>query len=155
LYAALPVAFPPEGPGRSRSRLAGAGRLVIAGLAAGFLLNCELPAAAFVAALGLLLLVRVPVPTLLCFAPPVLLLVAAFFLLNHLATGQWLPIYDKIDTPWYQYPGSVWSTVHAGGGRGIEFAREHESRWVYAFHLLFGHHGWFSLTLINFLGAAG
>ena len=26
---------------------------------------------------------------------------------------------------------------------------------MYAFHLLFGHHGWFSLTPINLLGAAG
>ena len=26
---------------------------------------------------------------------------------------------------------------------------------MYAFHLLFGHHGWFSLTPVNFLGAAG
>jgi hypothetical protein len=155
LCAALPVAFPAEDCGRSRSRLADVGRLVLAGLAAGCLFNFELPAAAFVAALTLLLLVRAPFRTLLFFAPPVLLLVAAFFLLNHAATGQWLPVYEKLDTPWYQYPGSVWSTVHAGGGRGIEFAREHESRWMYAFHLLFGHHGWFSLTPINLLGLAG
>ena len=46
-----------------------AGRLVVAGLAAGFLVNCELPAAAFVAALGLLLL-RVPGRTLLWFSRP-------------------------------------------------------------------------------------
>ena len=60
-----------------------------------------------------------------------------------------------MDTPWYQYPGSVWNTIHPGEGRGIEFAKYDESRWVYAFHLLFGHHGWFSLTPINLLGAAG
>ena len=59
LYAALPVAFPREDSGGVSPRLAdGAGRLVVAGLAAGFLFNCELPAAAFIAALGLLLLVR-------------------------------------------------------------------------------------------------
>ena len=62
LYAALPVAFPPGqtpgayAPGSPRD----AARLVVAGLAAGLLVNCELPAAAFVAALGLLLLVRAP-----------------------------------------------------------------------------------------------
>ena len=156
LYAALPVAFPREDSGGVRPRLAdGAGRLVVAGLAAGFLVNCELPAAAFVAALGLLLLVRAPGRTLLWFAPPLLLLIAAFFLLNHLATGQWLPVYEKLDTPWYQYPGSVWSTIHPGEGHGIEFAKYTETRWMYAFHLLFGHHGWFSLTPINLLGAAG
>ncbi len=167
LYAALPVAFPEAGERRGVSPpwdlprradaapLAEAGRLVVAGLAAGFLFNCELPAAAFIAALGLLLLVRAPGRTLLWFAPPLLLLIAVFFLLNHLATGQWLPVYEKLDTPWYQYPGSVWSTIHPGEGRGIEFAKYDESRWMYAFHLLFGHHGWFSLTPINLLGAAG
>ncbi len=149
LYAALPVAFP-----RGESGADG-GRLVVAGLAAGFLFNCEIPAAAFVAALGLLLLVRAPGRTLFWFVPPVLLLITVFFLLNHTATGQWMPVYEKLDTPWYQYPGSVWGAVHAGGGRGIEFAHEHELRWVYAFHLLFGHHGWFSLTPINLLGGAG
>jgi hypothetical protein len=153
LYAALPVAFqdaPNDGP-----RVAGAGRLLAAGVAAGLLVNFELPAAAFVAALGLLLLIRAPVRTLLWFLPPMLLLVAAYFLLNHLATGQWRPVYEKIDTPWYQYPGSVWTTIHPGSGRGVEFAKYTESRGMYAFHLLFGHHGWFSLTPVNFLGAAG
>jgi hypothetical protein len=151
LYAALPVAFPDGADGRFRA----GGRLFIAGLAAGLLVNFELPAAAFVAALGLLLLIRVPVMTLLWFLPPLLLLVAAFFLLNHLAVGQWTPVYEKIDTPWYQYPGSVWVGIHAGSGRGIEFAKYTESRGMYAFHLLFGHHGWFSLTPVNLLGAAG
>ena len=61
LYAALPVAFPTADSGGLRPRLAkGAGRFVVAGLAAGFLFNCEMPAAAFIAALGLLLLVRAP-----------------------------------------------------------------------------------------------
>jgi hypothetical protein len=153
LYAALPVAFPDapdDGPRAGR-----AGRLLAAGLAAGLLVNFELPAAAFVAALGLLLLIRAPVRTLLWFVPPVLLLVAAFFLLNHLATGQWTPVYEKIDTPWYQYPGSVWAGIHPGAGRGVEFAKYNESRGMYGFHLLFGHHGWFSLTPVNLLGAAG
>jgi len=79
----------------------------------------------------------------------------AFFALNYLATGQLLPVYDKLDTPWYQYEGSVWHTIHPGEGRGIEFAKFAESRWTYALHLLVGHHGWFSLTPINLLGAAG
>ena len=60
-----------------------------------------------------------------------------------------------MDTAWYQYPGSVWNTIHPGEGRGVEFAKYTESRWMYAFHLLIGHHGWFSLTPINLLGAAG
>ena len=153
LYAALPVAFP-EAPGGGRVR-GGAGRFAAAGVAAGLLFNFELPGAAFIAALGLLLLLRAPVRTLLWFTPPLLLLVATYFALNHLATGQWLPVYEKIDTPWYQYPGSIWATIYQGTGHGIEFAKYTESRWMYAFHLLFGHHGWFSLTPINLLGAAG
>ena len=148
LYAALPVAFPEGRPG-------GAGRLLAAGVAAGLLVNFELPAAAFVAALGLLLLVRAPLRTLLFFLPPLLLLIAAYFFLNHLATGQWLPVYEKIDTPWYQYPGSVWATIHPGSGHGVEFAKYTEGRGMYAVHLLLGHHGWFSLTPINLLGACG
>ena len=152
LYAALPFAFPDTPDG---SRASGAGRLLAAGVAAGLLVNFELPAVAFVAALGLLLLIRAPVRTLLWFLPPVLLLVAAYFLLNHLATGQWRPVYEKIDTPWYQYPGSIWGAIHPGSGHGVEFAKYTESRGMYAFHLLFGHHGWFSLTPINLLGAAG
>jgi hypothetical protein len=153
LYAAPPLAFPEAPDGGPRA--GGAGRFLAAGLAAGLLVNFELPAAAFVAALGLLLLIRAPVRTLLWFLPPVLLLVAAYFLLNHLATGQWLPVYEKINTPWYQYPGSVWATIHPGSGRGIEFAKYTEGRGMYAFHLMFGHHGWFSLTPVNLLGAAG
>jgi hypothetical protein len=154
LYAALPVVFPEPSDGGPRAGAA-AGRLLAAGLAAGLLVNFELPAAAFVAALGLLLLIRSPLRTLLWFLPPLLLLVAAFFLLNHTATGQWMPVYEKIDTPWYQYPGSVWAGIHPGPGRGVEFAKYSENRGVYAFHLLFGHHGWLSLTPVNFLGAAG
>jgi hypothetical protein len=152
LYSALRAGF----PWRVEEQKAGkAGWLVLAGIATGFLVNCELPAAAFAAVLGLCLLVRAPGRTLLWFAPPVVLFVAVYFSLNYLATGQFLPVYEKLDTPWYQYPGSVWAKIHPGEGRGIEYAKFIESRWVYAFHLLLGHHGWFSLTPIYLLGAAG
>jgi hypothetical protein len=131
------------------------GWLVLAGLAAGFLVNCELPGLAFAAVLGLCLLVRAPGRTLLWFVPPVLLFLGIFVGLNYLATGEILPVYEKLDTPWYQYTGSVWSTIHPGQGRGIEYAKYIETRWQYTFHLLFGHHGWFSLMPIQLLGAAG
>jgi hypothetical protein len=144
-----------QGANAPRSPPSAPGWFLLAGIAAGFLVNCELPGAAFAAALGLVLLVRAPGRALLWFAPPLLLFVAALAGLNYLATGQFAPVYEKLDTPWYQYEGSVWSTIHAGGGRGIEFAKFEESRWAYAFHLLLGHHGWFSLTPINILGAAG
>jgi hypothetical protein len=150
LYAALRSGFPWQGEARPA-----AAWLVLSGLAAGFMVNCELPGLAFAALLGLTLFVRAPGRTLLFFAPPVLLLIALYFALNYLATGQLLPVYEKLDTPWYQYPGSLWAKIHPGQGRGIEYAKFVESRWAYAFHLFFGHHGWFSLTPIHLLGAAG
>jgi hypothetical protein len=166
LYAALRAGFPWQeaetepssysGPPLPRSpQPAAVGWLVLAGLAAGFLVNCELPGLALAAILGLCLLVRAPGRTLLWFAPPVLLFLGVFFSLNYLATGELLPIYEKLNTSWYQYPGSVWSTIHPGEGRGIEYAKFIESRWEYAFHLLLGHHGWFSLMPIHLLGLAG
>ena len=66
-----------------------------------------------------------------------------------------MPAYEKTDTIWYQYEGSAWHTAPGEIRYGIEFAKRDESRFAYAFHLLFGHHGWFSLTPINLLGAAG
>ena len=74
---------------------------------------------------------------------------------NYLALGEILPAYEKTDTVWYQYEGSVWRTAPGVVRYGIEFAKRSESRLTYAFHLLFGHHGWFSLTPVNLLGAAG
>src|SRR5260370_33248333 len=38
---------------------------------------------------------------------------------------------------------------------GIDFAYNYESKLAYAFHLLLGHHGLFSLTPIFLLGLAG
>jgi Zn-dependent protease with chaperone function len=38
---------------------------------------------------------------------------------------------------------------------GIDWARMHESRLAYAFHVLIGHHGLFSLTPVWFLSLAG
>jgi hypothetical protein len=155
-YVALRAAErPPAGALATGSRLNGGGWFLLAGVACGFLVNVELPAAAFAAAVGLLLLIRAPSRTLLWFLPPLALFAGLFFYLNDLATGQLLPVYEQLDTPWYQYEGSVLGSVHLGGGRGIEYAKFQESRWTYLFHLLLGHHGWFSLTPVNVLGAAG
>ena len=50
---------------------------------------------------------------------------------------------------WYDYNGSYWMTKRQGVDRG------EASRAVYAFHILIGHHGIFSLTPLWFLSAAG
>jgi hypothetical protein len=54
---------------------------------------------------------------------------------------------------WYDYPGSYWLT--SNNENKTEVDRGQESQELYAFHLLFGHHGIFSLTPIWLLSFAG
>jgi hypothetical protein len=114
----------------------------VAGLLSAFAASSELPAAAFVAGLGLVLLLCAPRQTLLFFVPAVLLVVAGFFLTNWLAIDTWRPAYAEFGTIWYKYPGSHWEKAK----RGIDFAANVETRGEYVFHVLIGHHGLFSLT---------
>jgi hypothetical protein len=51
---------------------------------------------------------------------------------------------------WYDYEGSYWQPKNL---RGID--RGEPSPDVYAFHVLIGHHGWFSLTPLWLLSMAG
>lgn len=51
---------------------------------------------------------------------------------------------------WYDYPGSYWRAKNL---RGID--RGEPSPWVYAFNVLVGHHGLFSLTPLWLLSVAG
>lgn len=53
---------------------------------------------------------------------------------------------------WYDYPGSYWLTTN---DRKSKVDLGQTSREVYAFHILFGHHGIFSLTPIWILSLAG
>jgi hypothetical protein len=129
-----------------------AGRFLGAGFAIALASCFELPAASLAVALFLLLWRRAPRLTLTRFVPAALIPLAAFFLTNYLALGQWRPAYSELHTPWYQYEGSYWSNPTQ---KTIDFARNYESRALYAFHLLLGHHGWFSLTPIWFLSLAG
>lgn len=54
---------------------------------------------------------------------------------------------------WYDYPGSYWLTENEGNKSMVD--RGQESVELYAFHVLFGHHGIFSLTPIWLLSLAG
>ncbi|WP_246114272.1 hypothetical protein [Rubripirellula tenax] len=54
-------------------------------------------------------------------------------------TGWQLSRWDD----WYEYPGSYWQD---GRRRGVD--RGEPSRWIYFFHMTFGHYGLFSLTPI-------
>jgi hypothetical protein len=129
---------------------------VLAGFFASFAACIEMPAAAFAAGLGVLLLWRYPRPTLLGFAPAAVIPVAAFFLTNYLAIGELLPVQTKgVRSEWYQYPGSHWAKTPDPNKPGIDFARTRENWPTYAFHLLLGHHGLFSLTPIYLLALVG
>ena len=148
LFAAYPVV---RGRATGSAAEAAAGGL-FAGLAAAF----ELPAAAFAAGLFGLLLVARPRQALAAFGPAALVPVAAHFVCNYLALGQLLPAYGEYGGPWYEYAGSHWLKIKTAAdptGLGTDFARE--AKPVYAFHLLAGHHGWFSLTPVWVAAGAG
>jgi hypothetical protein len=134
---------------------AGWGWFVLAGIFAGFTATNELPATAFVAGLGLLLLVYHAKQTLLAFLPAALLPVAALLALNYAELGEFNFAYSKFGGPWYEYEGSHWRNDPGKPKRGIDWAKSKESKGEYAFHLLLGHHGWFSLTPIYLLALAG
>ena len=145
LYAALRI----RGGG-------GGGWYALAGLAAGFTATNELPALALAAGLGAYLLWLSPGRTLACFLPAALVPGAAMLVLNYLELGQWRLAYMEFGGPWYEYEGSHWRVPAGQVKRGIDFAgRNGETKAVYAFHLLLGHHGWFSLTPIMLLALPG
>ncbi len=128
---------------------------VIAGFFAGFTAVNELPAAAFAVGLGLLLLRRSAGRTLLAFAPAALVPVVALLALNYAELGEFNVGYSKFGGPWYEYEGSHWRNLPDRSKRGIDWAKNQEGKGAYAFHLLLGHHGWFSLTPIYLLGLGG
>ena len=135
-----------------RSPLPAPSSALVSGFFAGLAMALELPAAAFVAGLFVPLLLVKPRHAAL-FALGAAVPVAALIACNVAAMGTWKPAYGEFGGPWYNYPGSHWAKLGTPAAKGLDFADE--SKLVYAFHLLFGHHGWFSLTPVWFLGAAG
>jgi hypothetical protein len=127
--------------------------LLASGLFASLAAAFELPATAFLAALAAGLLVVVP-RRMPAFVLAALLPLATQAALNYAAIGDWKPAYEKLDGPWYRYPGSHWER-QGPDARGIDSAGFKEPRSVYAFHLLVGHHGVFSLTPIWILAVGG
>ncbi|MDB5306678.1 MAG: hypothetical protein JWO38_880 [Gemmataceae bacterium] len=113
----------------------------------------DLPAAAFLVGVGVPLLIARPRQAVLFFVPAAVVPVAGLFFCNYLALGTVLPAYSEFGGPWYNFEGSHWSKHGTPLAKGIDFA--HESKDVYAFHLLFGHHGWFSLTPVWLLAVVG
>ena len=123
------------------------------GFFAAFAATFDLPALALLAGLGLLLLLANTRRTLFIFVPAALVPIAAYFATNHAALGELMPAYEKFGGPWYNFDGSHWSKRGTPFGKGIDFNDEPTS--TYAFHLLLGHHGWFSLTPVFLLALGG
>ena len=127
---------------------------VCCGFFAGLAATFEFPATAFLAGVGVPMLVARSRSAVLFFVPAVLVPVAALFACNYAAIGQWMPAYTEFGGPWYNFEGSHWARLQqTPRPSGIDFADEPTS--VYAFHLLFGHHGWFSLTPVWLIAFAG
>jgi hypothetical protein len=126
-----------------------------AGFFAGFTACNELPAAALAGAMFLALLMRRPRSALLLFLPAAAIPVAAFLATNYLAIGQLRPAYSEVGGPWYEYKDSYWQLLKSKDQPGIDGAGTRETKAEYAFHLLLGHHGLFSLTPIFLLSIIG
>lgn len=127
-------------------------RLMLIGLFTGLAASMDLPAAALGGVVALLVL-RASWKGLIWFVPAFLLPLAAQTYINHKMVGFWEPVYSKFGTEWYEYAGSHWAKRHQENPRGIDFANE--PKHIYAFHMLFGHHGLFSLTPVWLLALVG
>lgn len=133
----------------------------IAGLAAAFTAACELPALSFCGLVGLLLLWQSPRATLLAAVPGAAIVVAAALGTNYAAHGTIRPAYAErhVAGGWYDYQfrrgsriiDSYWKPTVAKSA----IDRGEPSRAAYAFHVLVGHHGIFSLTPVWALSLAG
>lgn len=136
-------------------------RFVQVGFCAAFCAANELPALAFFALAGLLLVWKFPRPTLAYFAPAALVVAAASFGTNYAAHGTFNPPYAQRDEDnnWYKFQylrngrvrTSYWSTVEARS----EVDRGEPDPQKYALHALIGHHGIFLLTPIWLLTIGG
>jgi hypothetical protein len=133
----------------------------VAGLAAAFLAACELPGLAFVGLGGLLLLRVAPRQTLLFALPAALLVGVAACGTNQLAHGTIRPAYTERHVPggWYDYQfqrgGRVIDSYWKPNVPKSAIDQGEPSPAAYAFHVLVGHHGIFSLTPVWLLSLAG
>lgn len=127
--------------------------LVLSGFFASLAACFDLPSAALGGAIALVVALR-SWRGLLWFVPAALIPAGAFLATNYAAVDMIEPVYSKVGTSWYEYQDSHWAKAKVNPNqKGIDFAREPKS--VYAFHMLFGHHGVFSLTPIWLLALAG
>lgn len=128
-----------------------------AGTTAALAVTFELPALSFAALVFLTLLIVFPRQTLWWFVPPAAIVALAFGVTNWQAHGTLRIAYahraagaDWETGNWYHYPGSYWL---AQNRKGVDCGEPDLG--VYAFHVLLGHHGIWSLSPIWLVSLAG
>lgn len=110
----------------------------ISGYFCGFLPTLELPALFISIAVGLYLLFYDWKKTIKLFIPAALVPILIHFILTYVSTGSVLPVYLRSDL--YFFEGSYYSTHYE------IYKALVEPKHIYLFHMLFGHHGIFSMT---------
>ncbi|HIQ21213.1 MAG TPA: DUF2029 domain-containing protein, partial [Planctomycetes bacterium] len=139
----------------------GVGYFFLAGLFAALAAACELPALILLALLGLVMFFQAPVRTLVGFLPGVALVAAGFFGTNWIAHHSLRPPYmhrsqtDPEDN-WYSYTYEINGRVlksYWDNPQGLDRGESDVGK--YAFHVLVGHHGIFSLTPVWLLSMLG
>ncbi len=115
----------------------------LAGVALGFGICNELPSAAFVGLIFLLLWSQVPRSNWSLMGVAFLIPIGLFLWTNYEATGGWRPFYSFYGSEKYRF-------VHEGvpsywmDPKGVDANRDGFG--TYLLHCTIGHHGWFSLT---------
>lgn len=120
-------------------------RYLLFGLLAGFAASTDLPGLAMAGGMWLVLLYhnwRMSWPAALVMAVPMMVTVIVFYNLS----GSFSPLY--VQTELYRFEGSYWLEPEAHDTL-------REPKWLYFFHITFGHNGLFSLSPVLLLGAAG
>ncbi|MBN2577570.1 MAG: hypothetical protein JXB10_01080 [Pirellulales bacterium] len=152
LAATVPVWF----DGRRRI-----GWFLASGFFAALLVSFELPGLALAAAVGAALLWKAPRPTLCGFVPAALVVAAAYFGTNFIAHGtSSIPYMHRGKTDnWYHYTyevhGEQKTSYWNDKSKMSSVDRGEPDVGVYAFHVLVGHHGIFSLTPVWLLTVMG
>ncbi|MBX3274587.1 MAG: hypothetical protein KF729_30255 [Sandaracinaceae bacterium] len=113
--------------------------LAAAGLLIGLSPTLDFLTAPLVLGASLMLLAHAPRAALVWAAPIALLPLGAHLAATYAATGSVLPIYARNDL--YRFEGGYWTAPR-------DLDALDEPKWLYTFHLLFGHHGLFLLTPI-------
>lgn len=127
------------------------GPYIQAGFFSAFCACNELPAASLPALMGLVLASVSLRRMFTAFLPAALVPVAIFFACQYAALGTFKPAYADFGGDAYEYAGSYWTTP-----LDLDYFDKHpEPRITYLGHMLFGHHGIFSLSPIFLFAMAG